>query len=107
MVALAAAAVLLTGVVAAWTLVQSPDAGRSRAMVMASTTRPVAGLLMGVIKLANESGMAKGQLPPAAPVLDRTLFDKVQMSTQSFDKHMKKEEGKYDEEIPMRGTFDD
>lgn len=50
---------------------------------------------------------AKGQLPPAAPVLDRTLFDKVQMSTQSFDKHMKKEEGKYDDEIPMRGTFDD
>ncbi|UKZ65002.1 uncharacterized protein TrAtP1_006203 [Trichoderma atroviride] len=50
---------------------------------------------------------AKGQLPPAAPVLDKTLFNKVQMSTQSFDKHMKKEEGKYDEEIPMRGTFDD
>ncbi|KAL7927007.1 hypothetical protein ACQKWADRAFT_279274 [Trichoderma austrokoningii] len=50
---------------------------------------------------------AKGQLPPAAPVLDKKLFEKVQMSTQSFDKHMKKEEGKYDDEIPMRGTFDD
>ncbi|KAH6609106.1 hypothetical protein Trco_002452 [Trichoderma cornu-damae] len=52
-----------------------------------------------------ELARAKGQLPPAAPVLDRRLFDKVQMSTQSFDKHMKKEEGKYDDELPLRGTF--
>ncbi|KAK5994038.1 hypothetical protein PT974_07478 [Cladobotryum mycophilum] len=38
-----------------------------------------------------ELARSKGQLPPAAPVLDRRLFDKVQISTQSFDKHMKKE----------------
>jgi hypothetical protein len=74
LVALAAAAVLLTGVVAAWTLVQSPDAGRSRAMAMASTTRPVAGLLMGVIKLANESGKARGQLPPGTCQPDSTTM---------------------------------
>lgn len=48
----------------------------------------------------------RGQLPPAAPVLDRALFEKVQMSTQSFDRHMKKESAAYDTELPMRGTFD-
>jgi hypothetical protein len=63
LVALAAAAVLLTGVAAAWTLVPSPGAGRSRATTMASATRPVAGPLMGVIKLADESGMARGHGP--------------------------------------------
>ncbi|KAL6887485.1 hypothetical protein HDV57DRAFT_515010 [Trichoderma longibrachiatum] len=52
-----------------------------------------------------DAARAKGQLPPAAPVLDRRLFDKVQMSTQSFDKHMKKEEGKYDDGLPLRATF--
>ncbi|KAL6808535.1 hypothetical protein J3E69DRAFT_351625 [Trichoderma sp. SZMC 28015] len=52
-----------------------------------------------------DAARAKGKLPPAAPVLDRVLFDKVQMSTQSFDKHMKKEEGKYDDDLPLKGTF--
>jgi hypothetical protein len=35
-------------------------------MTMASAARPVAGPLMGAIKLANESGLARGQLPPAS-----------------------------------------
>jgi hypothetical protein len=57
--------------------------------------------------LASEQARARGQKPPTAPVLDRSFFDKVQMSTQSFDRHMKKEAGMYDEQsLPMRrGTF--
>lgn len=53
------------------------------------------------VKLAREQGVA----PPAAPVLNRALFDKVQMSTQSFDRHMKKESGAYDAGMPGRGSF--
>ncbi|KAH7140359.1 hypothetical protein B0J13DRAFT_557563 [Dactylonectria estremocensis] len=52
-----------------------------------------------------QQARSRGQLPPAAPVLDRTLFEKVQMSTQSFDRHMKKESALYDGELPLRGTF--
>lgn len=52
-----------------------------------------------------DAARSRGQLPPPAPVLDRSLFEKVQMSTQSFDRHMKKEAGMYDTELPMRGTF--
>lgn len=55
--------------------------------------------------LQAEAARGRGQLPPPAPVLDRSLFEKVQMSTQSFDRHMKKEAGMYDTELPMRGTF--
>lgn len=47
----------------------------------------------------------RGQMPSAAPVLGRGLFEKVQMSTQSFDRHMKKEAGNCDVEGPHRGTF--
>jgi uncharacterized protein with NRDE domain len=56
---------------------------------------------------ANQSALARsrGQLPAAAPVLDRSFFEKVQLSTQSFDKHMKKESGMYDQEVAMRGSF--
>ncbi|KAH7320651.1 hypothetical protein B0I35DRAFT_427533 [Stachybotrys elegans] len=53
----------------------------------------------------SELARQRGQLPPAAPVLGRALFDKVQMSTTSFDRHMKKESALYDNELPMRGTF--
>lgn len=52
-----------------------------------------------------DAARARGQMPPPAPVLGRALFDKVQMSTQSFDQHMKKESGRFDEGVPMRGTF--
>jgi hypothetical protein len=55
-----------------------------------------------------EMARSRGQAPPAAPVLDRALFDKVQMSTQSFDRHMKKETGGNDYEVPLRalrGSF--
>ncbi|KAH7128987.1 hypothetical protein EDB81DRAFT_808559 [Dactylonectria macrodidyma] len=52
-----------------------------------------------------QQARSRGQLPPAAPVLDRVLFEKVQMSTQSFDRHMKKESALYDGELPLRGTF--
>ncbi|RBR15899.1 uncharacterized protein FIESC28_07144 [Fusarium coffeatum] len=52
-----------------------------------------------------ELAKSRGQSPPAAPVLDRTWFEKVQMSTQSFDRHMKKEAGGYDNEMPLRSTF--
>ncbi|KEY74588.1 hypothetical protein S7711_05020 [Stachybotrys chartarum IBT 7711] len=54
--------------------------------------------------LQSELARSRGQMPAAAPVLDRSLFDKVQMSTQSFDKHMKKENASYESE-PLRGTF--
>jgi hypothetical protein len=74
LVALAAAAVLLAGVAAAWTMVPSPGADRSRAMTMASATRLVAGPLMGAIKLADESGMARGQLPPGTCQPDSTTM---------------------------------
>jgi hypothetical protein len=52
-----------------------------------------------------ELALSRGQSPPAAPVLDRTWFEKVQMSTQSFDRHMKKEAGSYDNDMPLRSTF--
>ncbi|KAM5355024.1 hypothetical protein ACJ41O_001670 [Fusarium nematophilum] len=52
-----------------------------------------------------EVARSRGQAPPAAPVLDRTWFEKVQMSTQSFDRHMKKESANYEVDVPLRGTF--
>lgn len=51
-----------------------------------------------------ELAKSRGEGPPAAPVLDRTLFEKVQMSTQSFDRHMKGIGG-VNAELPLRGTF--
>ncbi|KAI0967077.1 hypothetical protein F4678DRAFT_258632 [Xylaria arbuscula] len=51
-----------------------------------------------------ESARELGQQPPAAPVLDRSLFEKVQMSTQSFDRHMSESKG-FDTELPLRSTF--
>ena len=50
---------------------------------------------------------SRGQAPPAAPVLGRGLFEKVQMSTQSFDRHMKKEAGMYESDVPLRGSFEE
>lgn len=57
-------------------------------------------------KYSEEVALAKsrGERAPAAPVLDRTLFEKVQMSTQSFDRHMKETRG-VDVALPLRGTF--
>ncbi|KAI9170829.1 putative cell division cycle ATPase [Paramyrothecium foliicola] len=52
-----------------------------------------------------QSAREHGQQVPAAPILDRALFEKVQMSTQSFDRHMKKESGGVEMEIPRRGSF--
>ncbi|UZP38659.1 hypothetical protein NXS19_006475 [Fusarium pseudograminearum] len=52
-----------------------------------------------------EIAISRGQSPAAAPVLDRTWFEKVQMSTQSFDRHMKKESGSFDNDMPLRSTF--
>ncbi|KAL7624943.1 hypothetical protein AAE478_004157 [Parahypoxylon ruwenzoriense] len=54
--------------------------------------------------LAVETARSRGQQPPAAPVLDRSLFEKVQMSTQSFDRHMKESKG-FDGDLPLRNTF--
>lgn len=54
-----------------------------------------------------ELARSRGQMPPAAPVLGRALFEKVQMSTQSFDRHMKKEAGGFEMEMPLRGSFSD
>ncbi|KAI6080835.1 hypothetical protein F4821DRAFT_47404 [Hypoxylon rubiginosum] len=51
-----------------------------------------------------ETARSLGQQPPAAPVLDRSLFEKVQMSTQSFDRHMKESKG-FDADLPLRNTF--
>ncbi|KAI0005661.1 hypothetical protein F4779DRAFT_597879 [Xylariaceae sp. FL0662B] len=51
-----------------------------------------------------ELARSHGQQPPAAPVLDRALFEKVQMSTQSFDRHMKESKG-FDADLPLRSTF--
>lgn len=47
---------------------------------------------------------SRGERVPAAPVLDRVLFEKVEMSTQSFDRHMKETRG-LESEFPLRGTF--
>ncbi|CAN8105373.1 unnamed protein product [Discula destructiva] len=57
-------------------------------------------------KYSEEVALAKsrGDRLPAAPVLDRSLFEKVQMSTQSFDRHMKDTKG-VDASLPLRGTF--
>ncbi|KAI1464464.1 uncharacterized protein F4812DRAFT_462523 [Daldinia caldariorum] len=54
--------------------------------------------------IAVEAARANGQQPPMAPVLDRSLFDKVQMSTLSFDRHMKESKG-FDSDLPLRNTF--
>ncbi|KAI1817911.1 hypothetical protein GGS20DRAFT_423054 [Poronia punctata] len=54
--------------------------------------------------LESEAAHDLGQQPPAAPVLDRSLFEKVQMSTQSFDRHMMETKG-FDSELPLRSTF--
>ncbi|KAI2768374.1 hypothetical protein F4815DRAFT_58946 [Daldinia loculata] len=54
--------------------------------------------------IATEAARANGQQPPMAPMLDRSLFDKVQMSTLSFDHHMKESKG-FDSELPLRNTF--
>jgi SpoVK/Ycf46/Vps4 family AAA+-type ATPase len=54
---------------------------------------------------AAQEARDRGQQPPAAPMLDRALFEKVQLSTQSFDRHMKKESGGMEMEIPRRGSF--
>ncbi|KAK5634771.1 hypothetical protein RRF57_010484 [Xylaria bambusicola] len=51
-----------------------------------------------------ENARELGQQPPTAPVLDRSLFEKVQMSTQSFDRHMMESKG-FDAELPLRSTF--
>ncbi|KAI1080836.1 hypothetical protein F5B20DRAFT_539126 [Whalleya microplaca] len=51
-----------------------------------------------------ELAHSRGQQPPAAPVLDRGLFEKVQMSTQSFDRHMKESKG-FDADLPLHDTF--
>ncbi|XXH00022.1 hypothetical protein Hte_006363 [Hypoxylon texense] len=53
---------------------------------------------------AVETARGLGQQPPAAPTLDRSLFEKVQMSTQSFDRHMKESKG-FDADLPLRNTF--
>ena len=53
-----------------------------------------------------EAAARAGTQPPAAPVLDRALFEKVQMSTQSFDRHMRETRGGVDAGIPLRGTFE-
>lgn len=52
-----------------------------------------------------EEARARGERPPGPPVLDRSLFEKVQMSTQSFDRHMRKENGTFESQLPLRGTF--
>ncbi|KAI3332582.1 hypothetical protein F4824DRAFT_289801 [Ustulina deusta] len=54
--------------------------------------------------IQTESARELGQQPPTAPVLDRSLFEKVQMSTQSFDRHMMETKG-FDAELPLRSTF--
>ncbi|KAI0490039.1 hypothetical protein F4859DRAFT_523833 [Xylaria cf. heliscus] len=54
--------------------------------------------------IQTESARELGQQPPPAPVLDRGLFEKVQMSTQSFDRHMMDSKG-FDAELPLRSTF--
>ncbi|SPO07769.1 related to TOB3 (member of AAA-ATPase family) [Cephalotrichum gorgonifer] len=48
---------------------------------------------------------ARGQMPPAAPLLGRALFDKVQMTTQSFDKHMTRENAIQEPMLRHRGSF--
>lgn len=47
---------------------------------------------------------SRGQQGPAGPVLDRTLFEKVQMSTQSFEKHMRETRGG-DLDLALHNTF--
>lgn len=49
---------------------------------------------------------ARGERMPAGPVLDKALFEKVQMSTASFDRHMKETRG-LEGEMALRSTFTD
>ncbi|KAI1268830.1 hypothetical protein F5Y18DRAFT_439426 [Xylariaceae sp. FL1019] len=54
--------------------------------------------------IQSETARSLGKQPPAGPVLDRGLFEKVQMSTQSFDRHMAESKG-FDGDLPLRSTF--
>ncbi|KAI1115395.1 hypothetical protein F5Y14DRAFT_440682 [Nemania sp. NC0429] len=54
--------------------------------------------------IQTEAARELGQRPPTAPVLDRGLFEKVQLSTQSFDRHMMESNG-FDADLPLRNTF--
>lgn len=55
---------------------------------------------------AAEAAARKGTQRPAAPVLDGALFEKVQMSTQSFDRHMQETRGGLGaSDLALRGTF--
>ncbi|KAI0204980.1 hypothetical protein F4808DRAFT_317059 [Astrocystis sublimbata] len=54
--------------------------------------------------IQTESARELGQQPPRAPILDRDLFEKVQMSTTSFDRHMSDSKG-FDGDLPLRSTF--
>ncbi|KAI1752566.1 hypothetical protein F4782DRAFT_124306 [Xylaria castorea] len=54
--------------------------------------------------IQTEAARELGQQLPAAPVLDRSLFEKVQMSTQSFERHMMDSKG-FDADLPLRSTF--
>ncbi|KAI1175392.1 hypothetical protein F4777DRAFT_588589 [Nemania sp. FL0916] len=63
-----------------------------------------AGLAHHNYAIQSEAARSLGQQPPTAPMLDSSLFEKVQMSTQSFDRHMAESKG-FDAELPMRSTF--
>ena len=64
------------------------------------------GLAVNKYNIDVELAKARGDVPPAAPLLDRSSFDKVQMSTRSFDKHMKSQSGRKDDSLEHRATFD-
>jgi hypothetical protein len=57
--------VAMAGTGVAWALMPASPAGGSRSMSMASASRPVAAELMAAIRLADQSGTAKGMLPQA------------------------------------------
>lgn len=65
LIAAGTAVVVMAGTGVAWALMPASPAGGSRSMSMASASRPVAAELMAAIRLADQSGAAKGLLPQA------------------------------------------
>src|SRR6185437_1414831 len=65
LIAAGTAVVAMAGTGVAWALMPASPAGGSRSMSMASASRPVAAELMAAIRLADQSGTAKGMLPQA------------------------------------------
>lgn len=83
----------------------APSTGSWNSRQIRSAFQIASSLALHNYAKQTEIPRCRGQIPPAATVLGRTLFGKVQMSTQCFEKHMTTESSTYDMALPLRGSF--